>query len=138
MLWDSLNIPTSWKSQCVIPVVKPNKPANDHNSYRPIALSSCVGKIFEYMLKAKLDWYVEAKNILPAQQFGFRKGRSAAESFVSLTSDIKNAFHSHSATVCAFLDIQGAFDNLNPTVLVSILSEIGIPGKICNWILTFI
>lgn len=66
----------------------------------------------------------------PEQQFGFRKGRSAAESFTSLVEDIKNSFHGHSATVCAFLDVQGAFDNVNPSVLIQILSEIGIPGHI--------
>lgn len=138
LLWETQTIPISWKTQCVIPILKPDKPANDYNSYRPISLSSCVGKIFEFMLKTRLEYYVESNNILPAQQFGFRKGRSAAESFTSLIADIKNSFHSHSATVCAFLDVQGAFDNVDPAILVQILCEVGIPGNVCNWIYNFL
>ncbi|KAG7311010.1 hypothetical protein JYU34_003863 [Plutella xylostella] len=138
LLWISNSIPDTWKTQCVIPILKQDKPENDFNSYRPIALSSCVGKLFEFMLKTRLDHFVETNKILPEQQFGFRKGRSAAESFTSLVEDIKNSFHGHSATVCAFLDVQGAFDNVNPSVLIQILSEIGIPGHICKWIFNFL
>lgn len=138
LLWENQIIPASWKAQCVIPILKPNKPVDDCNSYRPISLSSCVGKLFEFMIKTRLDYYIEANNLLPSQQFGFRKGKSAVESFASLIADIKNSFHSHSSTVCAFLDVQGAFDNVNPSILIQILSEVGIPGKVCNWIFNFL
>lgn len=137
-LWENQCIPASWKTQCVIPILKPNKCEKDHDSYRPISLSSCVGKIFEQMIKTRLDWYVETNNILPNQQFGFRKGKCATESFSCLISDIKNSFHSNSTTVCAFLDVQGAFDNVNPSILVKILNDIGISGKVSKWIFNFL
>jgi ribonuclease HI len=137
LLWESQTIPSAWKTQCVIPILKPNKPIDDCNSYRPISLSSCIGKIFENMLKLRLDYYTESNNILPSEQFGFRKGRSATESFTSLIADIKKSFF-HSVTVCAFLDIKGAFDNVDPSILVHVLFEIGIPGKFCKWIFNFL
>lgn len=138
LLWDTNNLPPSWKTQCVIPILKPGKPDNDPHSYRPISLSSCIGKLFECMLKTRLDFYVETNSILPLEQFGFRRGRSATESFTSLICDIKNSFYSHSSTVCAFIDVQGAFDNVDPSVLAQILSEIGVPGKVCKWIFDFL
>lgn len=138
LLWDSQVIPASWKTQCIIPILKPEKPAHDHKSYRPISLSSCIGKIFEHILKCRLEHYVEYNNILPKEQYGFRRGRSAVESFVSLIEDIKKAFHSQSAVVCGFLDVEGAFDNVDPTILVNVLSELGIPGKLCRWIFNFL
>lgn len=138
LLWREQAIPESWKTQCVIPIIKPDKPPNDCNSYRPISLASCIGKIFECMLKIRLDHYVESNNILPNEQFGFRKGRSAAESFTSFVSEIRNSFHSHSSTACVFLDVQGAFDNVNPSILIGILSDIGVPGHVCKWIFNFL
>lgn len=138
LLWTNNLIPNSWKTQCIIPILKPEKPESDYNSYRPISLSSCVGKIFEYMLKVRLDWYVESNNILPKEQYGFRKGKSCVESFVALLRDIKDSFQSFSSTVCAFLDVQGAFDNVDPTILAEVLIDIGVPGKVCEWIFKFL
>jgi hypothetical protein len=38
-------VPTTWKSAIVIPLLKPDKPADTVNSYRPISLTSFIGKI---------------------------------------------------------------------------------------------
>lgn len=138
LLWENGCIPEAWKTQCVIPILKPDKPENDCDSYRPISLSSCIGKLFENMLKLRLEFYYETYNILPQQQFGFRKGKSASENYISLITDIKNSFFNHSYTACAFLDVCSAFDNVNPTILIQILNQAGIPGKICKWIFNFL
>lgn len=136
-LWLQQVIPESWKTQCVIPILKPDKPPDDANSYRPISLSSCLGKIFENMIKIRLDWFAESKGIIPNIQFGFRRGRSCADSFVALLSDLKNG-KKYKSIVCTFLDVQGAFDNVQPGILVKILSQIGIPGLLCKWIYNFL
>lgn len=133
-LWTNQIIPESWKTQCVIPILKPDKPADDHNSYRPISLASCVGKLMEQMIKLRLDYYVESQNLLPAVQFGFRKGKSASESFVSFIADMKTCSLARSTAVCAFLDVQGAYDNVDLAQLVKVLAGIGLPGKLIKWI----
>lgn len=137
-LWRNQEIPLSWKTQCVIPVLKPNKPHDSAESYRPISLSSCIGKIFENMIKTRLDHFVEMNSILPPCQFGFRKGRSPADSFSSLIYDLKNSLLSHSNTICVFLDVQGAFDNVDPATLAKILYDIGVPGNVNKWIFNFL
>ncbi|CAK1604114.1 unnamed protein product [Parnassius mnemosyne] len=137
-LWHLKKIPESWKTQCVIPLLKPDKPPEDPNSYRPISLSSCVGKLNENMLKMRLECYVEANNIIPHVQYGFRRGRSCADSFISLLSDLKYANNNNKSSVCVFLDIEGAFDNVDPGILVQVLSDIGIPGILCQWLFNFL
>ncbi|CAF4764595.1 unnamed protein product [Pieris macdunnoughi] len=112
-LLENLLIPDSWKTQCIIPILKPNKTANNPSSYRHISLSSCLGKLFENMLKMRLDYFAESEGKLPDIQFGFRKGRSCSESFVSFIADLKKAKISHSNVVCVFLDVKGAFDNVD-------------------------
>lgn len=136
-LWVNQIIPESWKVQCVIPVLKPDKPADDYQSYRPISLSSCVGKLLEQMIKLRLDYFVERNQVIPSFQFGFRKGKSCSESFVSYLEDMKKCLLSKSVAVCAFLDVQGAYDNVDLHQLIHILSEIGLPGKLIKWIFNF-
>ncbi|CAL1672326.1 unnamed protein product [Lasius platythorax] len=45
---------------------------------------------------------------------------------------IHSGFLDRQSTACLFLDIQGAFDNVVPAVLVSQLVELGIPAKV-SW-----
>lgn len=39
-------VPEHWKQAVVTPLLKPGKAAEDPASYRPIALTSCLGKLF--------------------------------------------------------------------------------------------
>lgn len=137
-LWYELVIPESWKTQCVIPILKPNKPANSASSYRPISLSSCLGKLFENMLKLRLDYFIESQSLIPSIQFGFRKGKSCSESFVSLLSDVRQVKLSHSNAICVFLDVKGAFDNVNIEELIQVSHDVGLPGHILKWLYSFL
>lgn len=67
--------PTSWLSYRVIPIPKPNS----NTSFRPIALSSSLCKLFEHILKSRLDWWLESNSILPPSVFAFRKGMGTVE-----------------------------------------------------------
>ncbi|XP_045511777.1 uncharacterized protein LOC123706554 isoform X1 [Pieris brassicae] len=137
-LWHKKLIPSSWQTQCVIPILKPDKSPEQISSYRPISLTSCIGKIFENMVKSRLDWYAESNNVIPHIQYGFRRGRSCVDSFISLISDLKNAKNNKLHTVCVFLDVQGSFDSVDPGILVKVLSNSGIPGQLCKWIYDFL
>jgi len=48
---------------------------------------------------------------------------------VILTSDIYKGFINNSPTICAFLDIKRAFDNVVPNILIQDLKNIGIPAR---------
>lgn len=138
LLWSFQVVPESWKTQCILPILKNNKPIQDHNSYRPISLTSCVGKIFEHMIKVRLDYFVEINSLLPDYQLGFRRGKSAVEGFVSVIADIKKSILAHSNAICVFLDVEGAYDNVNLFQLIRVLSELKIPGKLLRWIFNYL
>lgn len=138
ILWQNQLVPSSWKVQCVIPILKPHKDPNNFDSYRPISLTSCIGKLFEAMIKFRLEWFIETNNIISNNQFAYRKGKSASESFCSLISDIKNGLSNNSNTLCVFLDIQGAFDSVDIKILIQILKELGFPGKFIQWVFNFL
>lgn len=64
-LWYSKKIPDAWKEQYVVPIPKPNKNLNNLDSYRPISLTSCFSKLFESMLKSRIEWFVEKNFLIP-------------------------------------------------------------------------
>lgn len=66
-----MNLPPDWTKAVVIPILKPGKPEEEMESYRPIALTSTLAKVFERMVTARLKWYLESQNIIVEEQAGF-------------------------------------------------------------------
>lgn len=64
--------------------------------------------MFENMLKNRLDWFAESNEVIPYVQYGFRRGRNCADSFMSLIADLKRAKNAKFHSVCVILDVQGA------------------------------
>ncbi len=50
-------IPEAWK--CAIVTLKPRKPPGEAESYRPISLTSCIGKMMEKMINNRLKWHLD-------------------------------------------------------------------------------
>lgn len=127
-------VPEQWKTQVVIPILKPGKSPSDPNSYRPIALSPVLSKVVEHMIKNRLEWIVENKKILAKSQFGFRKGMSTIDSLSILTTDIRIALLKKEYLVGVFLDIASAYDNVLLPVLKNKLLLLNIPEKMVRFI----
>jgi Reverse transcriptase (RNA-dependent DNA polymerase) len=62
----------------VVPIRKPGKNPEDVNNYRPKNLTSCLLKTFERMVNRRLVHILEERDLLPNEQFVFRKTRSTA------------------------------------------------------------
>lgn len=52
---------------------KPNKPKDDADNYRPITLTSCVGKLIEKIINIRFVRYLESNNILSPAKLDFAK-----------------------------------------------------------------
>lgn len=137
-LWTRNDIPPEWKTDCIIPILKSDKPRFNPESYRPITLTSCAGKVFEQLLKQRLEYYVEHNALLPKNQYGFRRGRSARESISMFHLDILKSVNSNNKLISVFFDITGAFNNVNIDILCTELLNICIPIKVVQWIQKFL
>ena len=51
-VWNPGINPGEWRMAIVLSFMKPGKPSDDVTSYRPIALTSCVGKLLEKIINA--------------------------------------------------------------------------------------
>lgn len=63
-------------------------------------------------------------------QFGFRKDRSATDNLTILTTDIRRSFMKGQYCGVLFLDVNKAFDSVQPDILLRILKSFDIPDSI--------
>uniref|UniRef100_A0A6M2DNA1 Putative rna-directed dna polymerase from mobile element jockey-like isoform x2 n=1 Tax=Xenopsylla cheopis TaxID=163159 RepID=A0A6M2DNA1_XENCH len=131
-------IPLEWRETIIVPILKRNKNPLDINSYRPISLLSCLEKIFERIIKLRLDWYVENKKILSNMQYGFRKGKGIIDILAIITNDIQISNANNEYLLLASIDIEKAYDNVEHSRLKEKLRLINIPNNIINLIINLI
>ena len=137
--WSSGTSPKSWKISIIIPILKPLKDSSLPKSYRPIALTSCVSKIYERMINARLMWVLESKNLLSNRQFGFRKNRSTLDPLMILTREVQNAFAIQNQTVAVFFDdLEKAYDTTWRAGILIQLVDWGIMGNMLNCLQDFL
>lgn len=55
-----------------MPLLKSGRPADDLSSYRPISLTSCLGKQLERMVLRRLNYHLEAVDAFSDCFSGFR------------------------------------------------------------------
>lgn len=118
-MFQESDFPTIWTESIVHFVDKP-----DGIGLRPITLTPCLSKLFERMVKNRLEYWVEINNIIPTNQSGFRKGRSCTDNLTNLTLEIQEALAKKEDLLAAFLDVSGAFNNVLSDILLNKLAEI--------------
>ena len=91
LIWETGQIPSAWKQSVIVSILKPGNVPSDPTSYRPIALTSHLGKTMERMVTQRLTHHVESKNLISPHQSGFRKGRNTMDSVLCLESEIRKA-----------------------------------------------
>ena len=70
--WKTGQLPKDWKTAVLIPLLKKNKPKSAPSSYRPISLTSCIGKLVDRMVNEHLNWWLEHNNVITPCQARFR------------------------------------------------------------------
>ena len=105
-------VPMSWKCAEVIMILKPGKPPQDRNSYRPISLLTVMSKLFEKLLLKRLKPIIDSKKIIPDHQFGFREKHSTIDQVHRITDIIEKSLEEKSICSTIFLDVAQAFDKV--------------------------
>ena len=131
-------IPNSWKHSLIIPILKHGKDPAKPDSYRPISLLSCVGKVVEKMVSTRLSWLLETRNKLSPTQCGFRKRRSTEDLLVRLDHQVRSTLVNRQVTLTVFFDLQQAFDSVSHEHLLYKLANSGVDGNTLSWIEEFL
>ena len=136
--WDGGTIPAGWKHAIVVPIHKHGKPRKELGSYRPISLTSHLGKVYERVIKNRLEYYCESKKVFPVCQAGFRRGRGVTDHLVKLGEHVGRAIGRRKVLLTCFFDISRAYDQVWHAKLLQKLNKIGISGNMYNYIRSFL
>ena len=103
-------IPKIWRKAKVIGILKPNKPAEQPKSYRPISLLCIPFKLMDRLILNRIKHTVEA--YLPHEQAGFREGRSTTDQVTLLTEDIEAGFQCKEKCGVVLIALSAAYDTV--------------------------
>ncbi|KAK0152183.1 RNA-directed DNA polymerase from mobile element jockey [Merluccius polli] len=113
------SIPACLKSATIISVPK-KTPTSNLNDYCPISLTPTITKCLE-------------------QLFAYRANRSTEDAIaIALHTALSHLEHRESYIRMLFIDFSSAFNTIIPDILVSKLSDLGLPPLICSWIKDFL
>lgn len=130
--------PSIFRRAEVVIIPKPHKddltnPAN----WRPISLLPALGKGLERLIARRLAFWALSNRVISPTQFGALPGRSAMDLVECLVHDVEKAWEAKQVCTLATLDIQSAFDSIQPGRLFVRLREQGWPSAYANWAASF-
>ena len=118
--------PDKLRKSEVIPLCKKQYPLKKEN-YCPVSLLPHVSKVFERILNAQINDYIE--NELSKYVTGFRKSQGTQYSLMIILEKWKNVLE----YVCMlFMDLSNAFDTINHDLLLAKLRAYGFSNNALN------
>ncbi|CAB3386657.1 Hypothetical predicted protein [Cloeon dipterum] len=136
---ESAELPPDWKTAAVTPIFKDGEKSNMQN-YRPISITSLVGKTLERIVRDRTVEYLEKEEVIPSCQHGFREKRSCTTLLTGTIDNWTAALDEASGTHihAVFLDWSKAFDKVSHPRLLSKLQYYGIKGQLLKWYESFL
>ena len=132
--WKTGNVPQIWREADMVPIHKKGKERAKATSYRPISLTSCVGKLMERLINNRLTWHLEHNNILLPEQAAFRHHRSTEDQVTFIAQHIEDGFQNKEHTLAVWIDMEKAFDKVWKDGLRLKLRKSGVCGHMYEWI----
>lgn len=131
-------LPRSWKHSNIVTILKPHRDPLSPTSYRPISLINQDAKIFMAVLANRLK--VIVPSYIHPDQTDFIPGRDISDN-IRRTLDVILLGRRPSQTqpsVIAALDIEKAFDTVEPAYMVHLLWSMGFGPTFLRTIESFI
>ncbi|CAM5105037.1 unnamed protein product [Natator depressus] len=129
----SASVPNDWKIANVSPIFKKGS-RGDPGNYRPVSLTSVLGKLVETIVKNKIVRHIDECKLLRKSQHGFCKGRSCLTDLLEFFEGVNKHVDKGDPVDIVCLDFQKAFDKVPHQKVLRKLSSHGIRGKILSWI----
>lgn len=119
--------PLCLKKALVVPLHKKGL-KTDVSNYRPISLLPMFSKVFEKVIKSRIDAFLCRYHPLPQNQFGFRAGCSAEDALLNVMEKVYSSTNDGRCTAVLFLDLSKAFDTVSHPLLIEKLRNMGFLG----------
>ena len=149
--WREGSVPQEWRRATIVPIPKAGKDKRLVGSYRPIALTSHLSKLMERLVLSRLSYAAALRDLIPAEQVGFREGRAVEDSIGRLIQQVQDGWQlpksrskraADGATAQKFVllafDFARAYDTVDHKLLKSRLLELGVPVCLVRWTWQFL
>jgi len=130
--------PEQWKQSIIVPIPKPGKDHSNPLNYRPISLTSVLCKTMERMVNNRLVDYLTSVGHFGLKQCGGMKGRSTLDHLVRMDEAIRRAFANREHLVSIYFDLEKAYDTTWRHGILKDLFELGLRGRILQFIANFL
>ncbi|KAJ3662053.1 hypothetical protein Zmor_006420 [Zophobas morio] len=140
LMRQSLNsgeVPENWRVATVKPIFKKGNKL-DAGNYRPISLTSTVGKVMESIINDRMMEFLLDNKVIPSQQHGFIPGRSVSSNLLCSLNDWSRELDSGNPVDVIYFDFSKAFDKVPTRRLLHKLESVGIRGSLLRWIQGFL
>jgi len=110
-------LPEDWRKSRVTPVFKKGK-KEDAGNYRPVSLTSILGKMMEQLILEVISKQVEEKKLIRSSQHGFTKGKSCLTNLIAFYDDMTGWVDERTAVDVVYLDFSKAFDTVSHNIFL--------------------
>lgn len=119
-------------------MIPKKKVSNDPLKYRPISVTSCLGKLLERIVRNRLYKFLEENNLICAEQSGFRSRRRTTDNLIFMTQKISESLNRKKKVCSLFFDISQAFDKTWHNGILYKMSLLKVPLYILEWVKHFL
>ena len=131
--------PKVWNFANTCPISKPGKLHTNPKNYRPTAINSCLGKVFEKILAKRLQHFCVKNKLFNDNQCGFQLNRSTNDVLNAFLTDGYKAINNSCSMNSVFTDISKAYDSKWHNALIyKLFYEYKIKGNSLNCLINFI
>lgn len=122
--------PEVWKMSRVTPIPKGGGASLVEN-YRPIAVLSAFGKVFESILNRHITNQIQTQ--LSEVQHGFRAGKSTVTNQINFVDYVVSVMDQRKQVDAAYFDFKKAFDRVDNDVLLKKFAKFGFSPKLLKF-----
>ncbi|CAJ0944424.1 unnamed protein product [Ranitomeya imitator] len=103
------SVPQDWRIANVVPIFKKGT-KTELGNYRPVSLTSTVGKILEGILRDAILEYLKRNNLMTQYQHGFTRDRSCQTNLISFYEEESSRLDQGNPVDVVYMDFSKAFD----------------------------
>uniref|UniRef100_A0A8C2UDQ8 Reverse transcriptase domain-containing protein n=1 Tax=Coturnix japonica TaxID=93934 RepID=A0A8C2UDQ8_COTJA len=126
-------VPEDWRLANVTPIYK-NGCKEDLGNYRPVSLTSVLGKVMERIILREIMRQVWDNQEFRPSQHAFVKGRSCLTNLISFYDPVTCLKDEGKAVDVVYLDFSKAFDTVSHAILLQKLAACGLDGYSLGWV----
>ena len=135
ILLETQEAPAEWCSG-VFKLIPKTSDSTRPENFRPIALTSTIGKLFHKILASRLEIFLKENGIIDvSQQKGFLSGINGTfEHIFSITAILENAKQHGLPLSVSFLDLRNAFGSVSHRLIIEMMNYIGLPPNLTAYV----